>query len=683
MPPARKQSLASTLALASVATGAFLLFLVQPLAARRLLPTMGGSAGVWTACMFFFQTLLLAGYVYAHLLGRLRPRVAAGIHTAVLFLAAMRMPLVFDVATLHTGAPLGSVLLTLARSVGVPYFALAASTPLLEALVRETHGYRRFAVSNAGSLLALLAYPMVVEPSLALPAQELAFTAGFFVYIVLMASTITLAARTPAALGELNAAAPVDTVPTSRVDFALWIVLAALPSLLLLTTTSELSACIAPIPLLWIVPLFAYLASFIVAFSSVRIYRRAWMLPLAAFAIAIVGIDMSLIEMAPLPKIALVAGAFFVASTAAHGELVRLRPAGGLTAFYVSLSFGGALGSSIAALVAPAVFRTTLERPLGAALLCVALVICVVRSTPTSPVRRTPTALAMGLAAVFVLSLGSSGKSVAAARNFYGSIRIVDVSEKYGRERRMVHGGIIHGVESLDPARAGEPMSYFTRQSGLARAVAFAQRRGPIRFGVVGLGIGSSLEYLQPADRARVYELDPLVVRMARDHFTIVARHEQQTQIVVGDGRALLAEEPASTTDSGHEDRAFDVLALDAFSGDAVPVHLLTLEAFRMYSARISPTGFLCVHVTNLYVDLEPVVREAASAIGFTARNVIAPGSDRGGKRSHWVILHRDPAVFDDAAFAGATPLATEPRLIAWTDDFSSVWRVVRGRPGL
>ena len=660
--------------------GSFLLFQVQPLVAKAILPALGGSSAVWTTCMLFFQALLLGAYGYAHWLSQRSTRTIMVVHVALLVAAVVQMPLAVHARPMSADPTL-AVLLLLVRTVGLPYFALSATSPLVQTLLsRDRPGfvpYRLFALSNVGSFVALLSYPILVEPRFALVLQSHVWSTGFLVWAIIMSGVCVSVARTTRGTltGETAVATSTaaDSKATAR-ELGTWTGLAFIPSVLLVATTTHLSSCIAPIPLVWVIPLALYLVSFIVTFDKPTYYRRVPMFALSALSASVLGIGDASIGTAggPAMRIAILAGAMFVLCTTAHGELVRKKPSPEkLTAFYLCISLGGALGGVFTGLFAPHAFTWIAERPLGALMLPAVLLVIMVREKLVREHRGV--ALVLGAALVgIVASQAVSERSVARARNFYGAVRVVDEKGSDGDVRRyMTHGDIVHGAQSQNPARHTDPLGYYAAWSGIGRTLTAAHTQAGdagIHYGIVGLGVGSSLEHLHEGDRARVYEIDELVVDMARKHFDVVPRHEHQTTMVMGDARLSLEHEAP---------QAFDVLGLDAFSGDAIPMHLLSLEAFQVYARHVKPSGFIAVHVSNNYLDLRPVVREAARIGHWHARVIDSRPDDHGVTRARWIILNRDAAAF--ATWDGnAKPLPEVPVIAAWTDDFSSLWSVLR-----
>jgi hypothetical protein len=695
--------------------GAFLLFLVQPLIARYVLPWFGGGAAVWTTCLLFFQTALLAGYLYAHLgVSRLAAPAQAAVHALVLLAAsASALPAIIPAAHWQPSpgaggaTPIPRILLLLTATVGLSCVALAATSPLLHAwYARLRPGaavYRLYGLSNLGSLLALLAYPFVVEPLLDRRAQAVAWSAGMAAFAVLCAACAWIAGRSiphlpaPAARAAESEAplaprfAPVApardaTLWELRVRPVLWIVLPACASALLLGTTNMITQDIAPIPLLWVLPLALYLITFVIAFDRPRWYvRKIWAAALAFVTLATLPL---LYIGGDLDSVALVIGGYclmmFVGCMALHGELARLRPPPDqqLTAYYLSIAAGGALGGLLVAVGAPLLLSSYSEYP-AALWGCCFLVL----ATPCLMEWRMPRgALGLlgltGVMSLAPLAWGSAhrgipkGSLVARTRDFYGVLTVWQMNEGEGRGTMLHHGSITHGHQYNRPSLRATPTTYYHDESG----VGFALREAdsplprPRRVGAIGLGAGTIAAYAQRGDLYRFYEISPQVLRIARANFTYLsdaAERGATVDVVLGDGRLSMAAEP--------DDQRFDCLVLDAFSGDAIPTHLLTNEAFDLYRRHLSPNGVVCVHVSNRFLDLEAVVASAAKRLGWRAAVFDAEWTDAMRYPTTWVILGPDPAIVHQLELNGEGKLLEAPRRFTpWTDEHVNLLGILK-----
>ena len=725
----------------AVLAGATLVFLVQPMAARLLLPRFGGSPAVWTTSLLFFQVALLVGYGWAHVsttrLGLQRqPWAQAALLLAPLLVLPMALP---AWATPPSDVePSIWLLLALAAMVSLPYVAVTTASPVLQrwfAATDHPHAadpYFLYAMGNAGSLLGLLAYPFLIEPNLALRDQALLWSLGYlaFVALTVVAAIILRMTRTSATTGATEPAVSRDTspAPTSDQRPALrrrltWVAMAFVPSSLMLGVTTYISADLAAVPLLWILPLSLYLVTFMVAFSPrnpLTAPRLAAILPFVVVALSI-----GLVGAVRLPLGALIVlnlGAFFVAALLAHVRLATDRPpARYLTEFYLLLAVGGALGGVFNALVAPAIFDSVLEYPLAVTLALllrpgrlatdpaaerrarlgdvvvpavvvigtIALLALLSRafgltgpalgaalgivSLGTLLLVRRPVRFALSIGGLMIIPLLVGQAALFVDRGFLGVNRVVD----QGGIRLLVHGTTTHGGQFTDPARAREPLTYYQRTGPFGRAMSafLATRPGPVRIGVIGLGAGGIATYVRPRDAITFFEIDPAVSRIARDPalFTLLDGSPGEVRVVLGDGRLTLTREPEGS---------FDVLVLDAFSGDATPAHLLTVEAIDVYVRALAPGGVLLFNASNRYVDVQSVVVAGLRARGLPAVIPIDPdpASPPSPEKepSGWVMsAHR----VDDLEPIRRSIDTIEPPLSTnrpWTDDFSDLISVIR-----
>ena len=654
----------------------FLLFLVQPLIARLILPWFGGSAAVWTTCMLFFQTVLLAGYGYAHFLnaklpGKLQPLV----HTILLALAVALLPIAPGEAWKPAGGeePVSRILLLLAASVGLPYFLLASTSPLLQAwYVRAKPGgnpYRLFAISNFASLAALVGYPFLVEPVFTAREQVVGWSILFAGFAVLCAAVSWL---TPPAAEQKE----VSNSENSKAPYLLWLGLSATGSALLLAVTNHLTQNVASVPLLWLAPLTLYLLSFILTFEGQGWYRPRWVWPLLLAGLGVMAwilTDSSYHYDLPvqlgvfLPGLLL--GCFFC-----HGELYRLRPAAErLTGFYLTVSAGGALGGVLVAVAAPLAFNGYYE--LGAALVALALLAALRFAAVNLVARIASLGVLLGVAAAAVYDGFSDRQDVrAASRSFYGVLRVKEYGEPgdVTHLRRLVHGTIMHGEQFTHETLRRKPTTYYEPTSGVGVAIASRQGR-PVRVGVVGLGTGTIAAYGRAGDLYRFYEIDPDVVRVARSDFTYLSDSAAKIEIALGDARLTLEREAP---------QRFDVLAVDAFSSDAIPVHLITREALAVYLRHTGEDGIVAFHVSNRFLDLVPVVARVARENGVHAVLVQDDPDEDEDRRSRtdWVLVSRDPKALQREAIMKANAEAPQdrPEWRTWTDDYSNLVQILR-----
>jgi len=670
---------------ATIFLSAFLLFQVQPLIAKVILPWFGGSAAVWSAALLFFQVVLLGGYAYAHSAIRyLTGRAQMVVHVVLLAGSCALLPILPSPAWKPSGAgdPTWRILALLAATIGLPYFLLSATSPLLQAWFVRRSGsampYRLFALSNFGSLLGLLSFPFLVEPQLTSRQQAYTWSGAYVLFALLCASAAWVSRRDSAAASPAEAAgaAPVERPTVGQL--LLWVALAACASTLLVAVTSHLTQNVAPIPLLWVVPLALYLATFILAFESDRAYRRWIFPPLLAPMLGLMAYLMY--EDSGNAPIKWIIPAFavglFICCMVCHGELARRKPAARyLTLFYLMVSLGGALGGLFVALVAPRVFHSYLELPVGL-VACAVLAAIVLWNVeiPNLGARVLRVAL-VGVAGVLAVSLAwqeylnAEGHRLM-ARNFYGVLRVLDNAD--AAERVLFHGTIKHGSQFLDAARRYRPTTYYGPNSGIGRALRALQAQGPIRVGIVGLGAGVLSTYGRAGDVYRIYEINPLVEQIAQTEFTLYAHSPADKRILLGDGRLVLERQ---------ESQQFDLLIADAFSGDAPPVHLLTREALALYFRHLTPDGVLVLNITNRYLDLVPVTARGAQNFGKQAMVVDDPGDAANHlSPSTFVLLTSDPALFKSPSFATAdiTQAAAPPRFRTWTDAYSNAFQLLK-----
>jgi SAM-dependent methyltransferase len=660
---------------------AFLLFQVQPLIARMILPWFGGTAAVWTTCMLFFQLLLLGGYVYSHAyVSRLIP-ARRYVHVVLLAVAAATLPLAAAAAWKPAGGedPTGRILGLLATSVGLPYFVLSTTGPLVQAWHARSHPgatpYRLFALSNLGSMLALLSYPLLVEPALALGKQALVWSAGFVLFALLCG---VLAWRSRGADAPLSAAE--EAVKPGLGIQALWAALAGCASTLLLAFTSHMSLNIAAIPFLWVLPLALYLLSFVLCFEASGWYRRWLFLPSLAAGFAAVCVTLTRSNPSLWGLIPLYSATLFTACMVCHGELARSKPHPRyLTGFYLMLALGGALGGVLVGLLAPKVFDDLYELPLGMVALAVFVTLALLRDRSSvlhgrwgTPARLVFLAAGIALTVQLARTYRANSADIRLTlRNFYGVLKVRDSGEGPGAMRVLSNGTIIHGKQFLQEDRRDWPTTYYGPTSGVALAILDFRKRGALRVGVVGLGAGTLAAYGRAGDVFRFYDINPQVVQLARSEFSFLKDSPAQVDVQLGDARLSLEREAPQN---------FDVLALDAFSSDAIPVHLLTIEAFRAYLKQLRAGGILAVHISNRYLDLIPVVQQAAQALSLELREVHnGDDDDAGVYRSDWLLLSASPAAFEGPLLRDwAQEIATDASVRLWTDDYSDLYRILK-----
>jgi hypothetical protein len=688
----------------AIFSSAFLLFQVQPLIAKIILPWFGGAAAVWTVCLLFFQTVLLLGYLYAHLLTRIsRPRTQGAIHAALLAASMLALPILPKNSWKPSGFgdPSLHILLLLAVTVGLPYFLLSSTSPLLQAWYAHSREgaspYRFYALSNVGSMLALLSYPILVEPRFSSTVQARDWSLGYAGVAVLCTAIGFFPRRGNIHGAEYDPAG--DAVPPpDRATQALWVALPACASALLLAITSHISQNVAAVPFIWIIPLSLYLLSFILCFDGRGWYHRSFFLRLLGLALASMAYALAP-SFAGLPfkvQIVLFCCSLFACFMFCHGELVRLKPHPAyLTRFYLMVSLGGALGAVFVALLAPHIFSWyyELEIALGA---CGILVLVVNHRDPESPfykARWQPAwlvvvSLVIALIASLAFTAREQSKTAALmVRNFYGVLRVVDevgpnVVFVQGntahpldgdlRYRKLMNGTIDHGLQFLAPGRRRMATTYYGPSSGVGVALLAAREKGALRVGVIGLGAGTLAAYGRPGDRYTFYEINPLDVQIAQQQFTFLQDSGATINIVTGDARLSLERESPQD---------FDVLVVDAFSGDSIPVHLLTREAFELYFRHLRPEGVLAVHTSNQFLDLEPVVASEAAYLNREAVDVnFGIGDNHSGTYpASWILVGRSEGFIAQSQIEKAGKILPPPNHSQlWTDEYSSLFRILK-----
>jgi len=776
----------------TIFVSAFLLFQVEPMLAKYILPWFGGTAAVWTTCLLFFQTLLLAGYAYSHLLGtRLSAQRQVIIHLTLLGAGLLIMGILAllwkspimpgpNWQPAQSDFPVLRILFLLCASIGLPYFILSTTAPLLQTWFTFTHPdlspYRLYSLSNLGSLLALLSYPFVVEPSLTLRTQADVWCALYLVFAV----GIALCARTLAhpaahasarpALADFIGSPPAPAAkarrrPHSRDDpgrrsqaaqpsshpYALWISLPACASLLLYAATNEMTRDIAPIPFLWILPLALYLLSFIICFDNERWYRRAIFHPVLGLAIFLslaihadpLGIGKNLLPV----QLVIPCLLLFVACMVCHGELARLKPGHqNLTIFYLMVSAGGVLGGLFAVVIAPIVFADYWEYFLAIWLCPVLLFITLARdpdswlreSNPALPVLILAATLALpeacryypfastwlynlfafafvaliavpafwerprflarpglvlrfsAIAAILIVGVVSATNpafedALMTTRNFYGVLRVLPSEGQHEFPfYQLSNGDVLHGAQFFAPGWRYRPISYYGEASGVGLLMSNYPRRAgadvnaSLRVGVIGLGVGTMSAWGRPGDYFRFYEINPAIISLATDpkgFFTYLHDSRARLDIIPGDARLSMEREVRTG-----QAQDFDILVVDAFSGDTIPVHLLTREAMQIYLRELKPGGVIAVHISNGYIDLVPVLAQLGRYFKLRSGQVLDDPPDNSPYLgSAWVLLARNDRVLGEPEIVSRLePLGSPRKVRIWTDDYSNLVQLLK-----
>jgi SAM-dependent methyltransferase len=653
---------------------AFLLFSLEPLLAKRILPWFGGSAAVWSTCLVFYQVALLVGYLYARMLTRHLPdRVQSVIHIALLLGSLAVLPVGPQEWWKPSGQgdPFWRILVMLTATVGLPFAALSATSPLLQHWLAQTGDktpFRLFAVSNFASLAALISYPVLIEPFLDIHSQVLGWSVLYAAFAILCARVAWNSRTARLSIRQFKAAG----TPFSSVRGLYWLALSACGSMLLLSITNHVTKNVAPFPFLWVLPLAIYLVTFILAFRGAEAYKatrwRACLVPaLLALGFSVHNISFSERLLLPVFLIGL-----FVCCYFCHGELARSRPdAEDLTGFYVMLSVGGAIGAVFVGLIAPYLFAGIYELPLALVLTSLLALLLTWRNGQNQS-RALWIAMTCLMALVFRADVKQYHEhTVALVRNFYGSLRVVEPpDDPRERQRTFFHGTIEHGMQFLLPDRRSRATTYYGPDSG-AGIVLGRCLGGNRRIGIVGLGVGTLAAYGKPGDTFVFYEINPEVIEIANSKFTFLGDSRASVSTVPGDARLSLEHEIAPP---------YDALVLDAFSGDAIPFHLLTREAIGLYLRHLKPDGVLAFHLTNRFLDLPPVVKQLADEIGYRSVLVTNPED-----RSHlvfgssWMLVTKNQSVLDEPTVrAETTPISVRTNLRPWTDGSNNLFEVLK-----
>ena len=674
----------------TILLSAFLLFLVQPIIAKQILPWFGGSSAVWITCLVFFQVVLLAGYTYAHVITRrLALRRQTQLHIALLVASLLFLPIIPSAAlkpTADADAAL-RILVLLAATIGLPYFLLSTTGPLLQKWVApqfpEKSVYRLFALSNFGSLIGLLAFPFAVEPFATSATQSMVWSAAYALFVGVCSWSAWKVGRQEgphiAAL-EAVSASPGEpaTAPHAR-DYLLWLAFSVLASVMLLASTSHITQNIASVPFLWVLPLSLYLLTFVIAFEGRGgrgWYEQNWWLFITL--LLIVGMAAGLSAARGVMDVGLAVPLYtlgmFMAVLFCNGELAHRKPAPTyLTHFYLMVSLGGALGGLFVGLVAPRIFPAYLELPLALVLLAGLAVVVAWRNKWLVGPAIVASLATLWYAGEYLQFMRDD--VVFMQRNFYGTLRVREQGSGDYQVRRLLHGVILHGEQfTISPDRL-EPGTYYARTSGVGRAIAARQAAGPVRIGVVGLGVGTLSAYGRAGDVVRFYELDPDVLALAKSHFGYLNAAPATLEFAIGDARLSMERELAAGTP-----QKFDVLAIDAFSSDSIPVHLITREAIRLYMQQLAPGGVLAVHISNRFLDLKPVLANIAAAEGLQVR-LVSDHPAEPASMTDWVLLAATADPFKAEALAVAEPIEPTPGFSLWTDQFNNLLDVLKSSP--
>ena len=678
----------------TIFVSAFLLFLIQPIIAKQILPWFGGSAAVWTTCLVFFQCALLAGYLYSDLTTRkLGAKRQAMLHLILTLIAIALLPIIPDVAWKPQGdeQPSLRILLLLTATIGLPYFLLATTSPLVQAWFARSYPdaspYRLFALSNLASMLALIGYPFIFEPLISTRQQAIGWSVGFGLFAALIATSAWFGLRKSTAAtddaGNKSVVSEIDGIPTAPAwkQKLTWIGLSAMGSVLLLAVSNHLTQNISSIPLLWIVPLVLYLITFILCFDAKEgnsnWYQPTLWIPMLGATIIAMAWTLADKEMHFMLywQIGLFLAGLFIACMFCHGELVARKPhPAHLTTFYLMVSVGGALGSLLVGVVAPLTLPAYYELEIAIVLLAVMATASIWKRIHIGFVGIGALVSLFALAAAIYTVKEFNEGVVVMTRNFYGTLRVKEYNppDVEYRKRSLVHGAILHGEQYLDPPYNRSATTYYKAKSGIGRILLLKEKLNPDwprKVGIIGLGTGTIAAYGNKGDVFRFYDINPQVVTIANRDFTYLKDTEAKIEISLGDARLNLEREPLQN---------FDVLAVDAFSSDSIPVHLITLEAVEIYLKHMKPDGVIAYHVSNRFLDLKPVVQMIAEKHGL-AVGWVRDTYDDGSTTSDWVLLTKAKNLLLKPDILEATYIIPpEPGWRVWTDDFNNLVQVMK-----
>ncbi|MBS1187010.1 MAG: hypothetical protein H6R04_1028 [Burkholderiaceae bacterium] len=662
----------------TIFVSAFLLFLVQPIIAKQILPWFGGSAAVWTTCMVFFQCVLFAGYAYADWSSRkLASKRQVIVHGLLLAASLACLPIVAGAGWKPEGAddPSWRILGLLTVTIGLPYFLLSTTGPLVQAWFARGYPlatvYRLYALSNLASLLALLAYPFLIEPWVPTVMQAWIWSGAYLLFALACAASGIRSLRHALPAASAQAFEPVKKTPPPALREQLtWLLFSAMGAFMLLAVTNHITHDLASVPFLWILPLSLYLFTFILCFEGRNWYQRKWFI--APLVLLVAAMAWTVMEVELKAGIPISLAGLFVICMFFHGELAARKPAPEhLTRFYLMMSLGGALGGLAVGIVAVKLFNANYEFALGLVLTLVVAATLVRQLRLAVPLLVLAAGAFGGYYAYANRDYFNAQSTMLMKRNFYGalSVREFHRDQPQMAVRRFVHGVIMHGEQFLAPERLDEATAYFRQQSGIGRAMAALEQPNR-RIGIIGLGAGTLATYGRDGDTMRFYDINPDVIDVAQSHFSFLSRSKAKIELVLGDARLAMEREAP---------QAYDLIVIDAFSGDSIPVHLATNEAMAVYLRHLKPGGVIAFHISNKFLRLAPVLAQLAAHRGLDGMFVTEPANRRDNYSSDWFLMSASPALRRHPAVAPQIePVEPIAGLGLWTDDFNNLFRILK-----
>ena len=684
--------------LIAIFLSSFLLFQVQPILAKMALPLFGGGGAIWTACMLFFQLFLLLGYLYSHCLSKLTNlNHQVLIHSVLIGASLLLLPITPFASNLSLGwqAPQFEIMFFLLLGIGFPYFILSSTAPLIQkwysVIPQNNTPYRLYSLSNLGSLLALLSYPLLIEPAMTTQLQTKIWSVGYGVFALLMLFTAyrLFGKHVEQAKPEDISAATSAATKTGFGTLLLWLLFSATSVILMVSTTNAMTQNIPPTPFLWILPLCIYLLTYIICFNNDKWYvRRYWLLCFGCCSLAAILMFYTGSQFNIVAQVVVYAMILFFACMLCHGELARLKPdPNKLTLFYLIIAVGGLMGSIFTSIVAERIFTQYYEFPVGIALVYLLFIVTLRKEKADNvlveaPLKQNYYLTLAGIAGLVVFGLYFLQlndlyykNDVHNSRNFYGTLSVKDLSNSGEPTRVLFDGATSHGTQSLSPASKNTPTSYYRFNTGVALALQHGGADKPKKVAIIGLGTGTLASYGQSADDYVFYELNPNVARAANDYFSYLADSKANVTVRLGDARVTLQNELQQLGS-----QQYQVMVVDAFSSDSIPVHLLTLEAFQLYWQHLTEQGMLVLHITNTHLDLLPLVATLAESSGKKMFHFYSASDDDAKHTAEWVVVTNNDDFINnkDILYKATYFTLKKEQSILWTEEYSNLMSVIK-----